>query len=97
MSIPLTEENHVLKIHLPKGTQAGSIKHLSNYKKENEVLLNRGHDLEIHHEPTVIDHPKKGKVHIWHAKVVDHNPQKLNQKPRHEVLPDDLKPLPKNQ
>jgi hypothetical protein len=85
------EENHVIKLEVPKGTQGGSIRHISSYKKENEVLLNRGHDLEIHHEPTIIDHPKGGKVHIWHAKVVGHNPQKLDTKPLHEVIPDDLK------
>jgi len=85
------EEHHVIRLEVPKGTQGGSIRHVSSYKKENEVLLNRGHDLEIHHEPTIIDHPKGGKVHIWHAKVVGHNPQKLDTKPLHDVIPDDLK------
>ena len=85
------EEKHVIRLEVPKGTQGGSIRHTSEYKKENEVLLNRGHNLEIHHEPTIIDDPKKGKVHIWHAKVVGHNPQKLDTKPLHDVVPDDLK------
>ena len=85
------EEHHVIRLETPKGTQGGSIRHTSSYKKENEVLLNRGHDLEIHHEPTIIDHPKGGKVHIWHAKVVGHNPQKLDTKPLHEIIPDNLK------
>ena len=85
------EENHVIRLEVPKGTQGGSIRHVSSYRKENEVLLNRGHDLEIHHEPTIIDHPKGGKVHIWHAKVVGHNPHKLDTKPLNEVVPEDLK------
>ena len=86
------EEKHVLRLHIPKGTQAGSIRHISQYRKENEILLNRGHDLEIHHEPTIINHPKEGKIHIWNAKVIGHNPQKLNQKPLSDVLPNDVKP-----
>lgn len=85
------EEKHVLRLEVPKGTQGGSIRHVSQYKRENEVLLNRGHNLEIHHEPTIINHPDGSKVHIWHAKVVGHNPEKLNTKPLQDVVPDYLK------
>ena len=64
---------HVLKIHLPKGTKAGSIRSQSSYKHENEVLLHRGHELEIHHRPTV----EPDGTHIWHARVIKHNPKQI--------------------
>ena len=64
---------HVLKIHLPKGTKAGSIKSQSCYEHENEVLLHRGHELEIHHRPTV----EPDGTHIWHARVIKHNPKQI--------------------
>lgn len=64
---------HVLKIHLPKGTKAGSIRSQSDFKHENEVLLHRGHELEIHHRPTV----EPDGTHIWHARVIKHNPKQI--------------------
>lgn len=80
------EEHHVLRIEMPKGTKAASVKNISKFKKENEVLLGRGHDLEIHHEPSIVNHPKHGKIYIWHAKIIGHNPEKLNTKPIKDVL-----------
>lgn len=64
---------HILKIHLPKGTKAGSIKSQSRHDHENEVLLHRGHELEIHHRPTV----EPDGTHIWHARVIKHNPEQI--------------------
>lgn len=80
------EEKHVLRIHAPKGTRAGSLMYISNKPREKEVLIQRGHDLEIHHEPTIINHPKHGLMHVWHAKIVGHNPTELNTKPLNDVL-----------
>lgn len=80
------QEFHVLKIHVPKGTHGGSMSGNTYYPKEKEVVLHRGHDLEIHHEPTIINHPKHGKIHVWNAKIVGHNPKPLNAKPLKDVL-----------
>lgn len=80
------EEFHVLKLHVPKGTHGGSMSGNTYHTKEKEVLLHRGHDLEIHHKPTIIDHPKHGKIHVWDAKIVGHNPKPLKAKPLKDVL-----------
>lgn len=80
------EEHHVLKIHVPKGTQGGSMGGNTHSPKEKEVLLQRGHDIEVHHKPTIIEHPKHGKIHVWNAKIVGHNPKPLNVKPVKDVL-----------
>jgi hypothetical protein len=59
---------HTLKVHMPKGTHAMSLKTVSFMPGENEVLLHRGHTLEIH------DHPEHlGNSHyLWNAHVVHH-------------------------
>lgn len=67
------EARHVLKIHVPKGTNAMSIKKYSFCPEEDEVLLHRGHDIEIHHKPERLDR----NTYIWHAKIVGHNPKKV--------------------
>lgn len=60
---------HVLCIHVPAGTHAMSIKKLSHIPEENEVLLHRGHDIEIHKTPEKI-----GKnSYLWHAKIIGRN------------------------
>lgn len=64
---------HILKIHVTKGTKAGSTKHFSEHPSENEILLARGHNMEIHRNPTIL----KNGTHIWHAKIVDHSPSKI--------------------
>lgn len=66
-------EKHVLKLHIPQGTKGGSIRHLATFADENEVLLHRGHNIEIHPNPT-IDHDG---THVWHAKVVSHTPKHI--------------------
>lgn len=65
---------HVLKIHVPKGTKAMSLKKHSFCPDENEVLLHRGHNLEIHHTP---EHVGKN-TYLWHAKIVSHKPNDLS-------------------
>jgi len=70
--------NHVLKIHVSKGTPGGSVRHISAHGgEENEILLHRGMDMEIHHQPTVVEHPRHGHVTVWHARILGHNPAKL--------------------
>lgn len=68
-----TREKHVLKIEVPKGTKGGSIKHMASYPEENEVLLHRGHNIEIHPRPTI----DSDGTHVWHAKVVSHTPKHI--------------------
>lgn len=72
------QARHVLKIHMPKGTQAMSVKKHTFNPGEHEVLLNRGHDLEIHHKPTLHIDKNGDKYHVWHAKIVGHSPANLD-------------------
>lgn len=64
---------HVLKLHLPIATKAGSVEHFSKNAGELEVLVHRGHDIEIHPRPTVT----KDGTHVWHAKILKHNPMEI--------------------
>lgn len=71
--------NHVIKLHVPKGTKAMSVKAHSFVPGEQEVLLHRGHEIEIDHKPTVF-HSKGGKVvNVWNARITGHYPADLNQ------------------
>jgi hypothetical protein len=65
---------HVLKIHVPKGTHAMSLMKHSFVPKEREVLLHRGHNLEIHHTPEAVGN----NTYLWHAKIVSHKPNDLS-------------------
>jgi hypothetical protein len=65
---------HFLKIAVPKGTKASSVKKQSFVPEENEILLHRGHNIEIHHTPTKL----ADDTYMWHAKVVSHTPQNLD-------------------
>lgn len=65
---------HILKIHVPKGTQAMSVRKHSNEPTEHEVLLNRGHNIKISRNPRHIG----GGVHIWDAHISGHEPSKLH-------------------
>ena len=76
---PKTQITHVLKIHIPEGTRAARIDHLSHFPEEGETLLDRGHKIQIHPHPEakIVEQSgtKRGhqnKVYIWHAKVVGH-------------------------
>ena len=63
----------ILMIELPIGTPAVSIKSVSNYKEEKEVLLPRGMNIEVHPTPSITT--KNGvKVYIWKAKALGASP-----------------------
>ena len=62
------KEQHILKLHLDKGAKAVSVKKNSHFKAENEVLLHRGYDIQIHPNPSV-----HGGTHVWHAVLVKRN------------------------
>lgn len=59
---------HILKIHVPKGSHAMSIKGASFAPEENEILMHRGHQVEIHGTPEHLS----SNTYLWHAKVVGH-------------------------
>jgi len=64
---------HILMIELPIGTPAVSVKSVSNYKEENEVLLPRGMNIEVHPTPSII--PKRdADLYIWKAKALGTSP-----------------------
>jgi len=67
------DTKHVLKIHVPKGSSAASVRSLSNMDNEHEILLNRGHNIQIHHEPEDIGH----NTMLWHAKIISRTPGKI--------------------
>lgn len=62
------DSRHILKLHLPKGTKAASIRDISNHPSENEILMGRGASVEIDHKPEEHE-DKEGKIYIWHGKV----------------------------
>lgn len=64
---------HILKLHVPKGTSAVSVRKRSEFPTEHEVLLNRGHDIKIHPKPKHLGN----HVYQWDAHVVGHSPAKL--------------------
>lgn len=64
---------HMLKIHMPAGTSAASMKSHSFIPGENEILLNRGHHLEIDPHPEHLG----SDMHLWNARVVEHKPVPL--------------------
>ena len=66
--------SHFLKIHAPKGTKAGSVKAHSFVPEENEILLHRGHDIEIHHTPTKM----ANDMYMWHGTIKSHSPQDID-------------------
>lgn len=70
---------HVLKLNIPTGTKAVSLRGLSEHPEEEEILLHRGHDIHVHANPVV---HKGGGYHtvIWNADVVRHNPDILPRK-----------------
>ena len=63
----------VLLIELPIGTPAVSIKNVSNYEYEKEVLLPRGMNIEVQPKPNIIEKNNK-KIYIWQAKALGHSP-----------------------
>jgi hypothetical protein len=71
---PGDKVGHVLKIEVPKGTKAVSMRDISKHPNEDEILLHRGHNLEIHPHPTF---DPGSNVFVWHSKIVGHNPQEI--------------------
>jgi hypothetical protein len=73
---------NVLKIHIPKGTHAITMRQGRDHMKidenpddhitlgEKEILLHRGHDIKIHRSPH-----RLGRTTTWHAEVVGRNPK----------------------
>lgn len=74
------EARHVLKIHVPKGTHAMSLKKHSFAPTEHEVLLHRGHHIEIDAKPTKTDK----LTYVWNARIVGHHPQPIIDTPENE-------------
>ena len=68
--------NHILKLELPEGTHAASIRSHSNYDEENEVLLHRGHQIEIDPRPSVDQH----RNYVWHGRIIGHSPHEIEKK-----------------
>lgn len=64
---------HIIKIHAPAGTSGASIKEYSFMPHEEEVLLNRGHNIRLESKPEHL----YDDVYQWNAHIVSHNPQKL--------------------
>jgi hypothetical protein len=73
-SAPGNGANHILRIHVPEGSHAASIRHVALLQEENEVLLHRGHNLEIHKTPEKIG----SSTYLWHAKLVSHKPENIS-------------------
>lgn len=68
---------HVLKLHVPTGTHGGSVRDISQGEgeDENEILLHRGHNIQIDPRPTIVPHPRwDDHVVVWHARIVGHDP-----------------------
>ena len=64
---------HIIRIHAPEGTSASSIKEFSFMPHEEEVLLNRGHNIMLDSKPEHIG----DDVYQWNARIVSHTPSKL--------------------
>ena len=64
------DTNQIIMLQIPVGTPAASVKGISDYPDENEILMPRGLDIEISPNPTVI----KYGDYVWHAQVLGHNP-----------------------
>lgn len=82
MSTDSTRNKHVLKIHVPSGSHAMSLMEHSFAPDEKEILLGRGHTIEVHHKPEKIDTDESGvHTYLWHAKIVKHKLAALPKSP----------------
>jgi ADP-ribosyltransferase exoenzyme len=63
----------VLMITIPPGNPAASLKKISEWPHENEIILPRGLDIEIDPRPTIL----KNNAHVWHTQVIGHNPVQI--------------------
>lgn len=73
--IDTTSKNavHILKLHIPKGTHAASVKNVSVHD-EKEVLLARGHNIKIQSRPEYIG----GNRYLWHGTIHSHTPEDIH-------------------
>ena len=71
--------NHILKIHVPKGSKAASVAALSWLPTEKEILLHRGYNIEVDPHPTkeTSGIVKSEPLHVWHARIIEHKPTNL--------------------
>ena len=65
---------HILKIHVPEGSHAMSMMQHTFAPSEREILLHRGHTIEVHHQPEDIGR----QTMLWHAKIVGHEKADLD-------------------
>lgn len=61
--------NHMLRIHVPKGTHGAYVDSHSVHRGEREFILPHGTHMHIHPEPT---YNEKSSTYIWHAHVIPH-------------------------
>lgn len=64
---------HMLHIELQKGHNATFVGEHSTHTAEKEVLLGRHTRVQIHPEPEIHKNAQGNKVHVWKAKIVDHD------------------------
>lgn len=82
MSTDSSRNKHVLKIHVPEGSHAMSLMEHSFAPDEKEILLHRGHTIEVHHVPEKINTDESGvHTYMWHAKIVNHKLTDLPKSP----------------
>jgi hypothetical protein len=60
-------------LELPAGMPAASVRKVSEYPEENEILLPRGLDIVIDPRPTIT----KGGDYVWHAKATSLSPVEI--------------------
>jgi hypothetical protein len=68
--------HHVLKLNMPAGSKAASVRGFSVHGDESEILLHRGYDIKMHPKPTVVTSGKHTHL-IWNADLLDHDPTHL--------------------
>lgn len=66
---------HVLKIHVPKGSHAISMRKKSFLPEEDEVLIHRGYNISIHPKPEI--DPGNPTTRIWNAHLTTHEPKEV--------------------
>lgn len=71
----LPNARHIVRISVPKGTTGvASARNFSTNTNENEFIMARGHSVEIHHRPTLLNKSYKDPVYMWHAHVFGYHP-----------------------
>lgn len=76
--IILPNSKHILAMHLVAGRpyQLTSMRKISNAPYENEILLDRHMNFELHPRPEQIGHNPNNPVYLWHAHNGDSSPFK---------------------